>query len=436
MIRPLVSGVLAGIVLAVAAGCGGDDRAPADGPPARAVGATVCGPVSYGGPGRPRFLIIVNSAFQGTFRGHGVQTAQAMKMILAQHGWRAGEYTIGMQACEETDPETGAPSPARCRRNARAFAANPSVLGVIGPLSSDCATHMLAILNSAPSGPLATISGGNTYLGLTRSGPGTAPGEPDRYTPTGLRGYARLSPADDAQAAANAVLVRSLRLERVFVLDDGGDYGRGLATAFRQAAGQVGAEVVGFESWDARADGYRSLAARVRRSQPQAVLLSGLMSSNGPTLIRDLTTGLPRSVSMLSTDGFSDAAPIVEAAGARAEGFRSSIAVLPNRSLPPAGRRFAAEFERRFGQRPCCFSVHDAQGTQILLDAIAASGGRRAAVAEHVMRARVKGGLLGDFAIDRHGDTTLNTIAIYRIRDGQLRFETAINPAPELLARK
>ena len=64
--------------------------------------------------------------------------------------------------------------------------------------------------------------------------------------------------------------------------------------------------------------------------------------------------------------------------------------MLPNRNLPPAGRRFAAEFTKRFSQRPCCFSVHDAQATQMLLDAIASSGGDRARVAQAVMTAEVR----------------------------------------------
>jgi branched-chain amino acid transport system substrate-binding protein len=423
-------------VMALAVGCGGDDRAPADGPPARAVASSTCSPIVYGGPGRPRFLIAVSSHFQGVFRGHGVQTAQAVKMVLGQRGWRAGEYTVGMQACEESDADSSSTSPGKCRRNARAFAGDPSVLGVIGPLSSDCASYMLKTLNTAPGGPLATISGGNTYLGLTRAGPGTQPGEPGRYAPTGRRGYARLAPADDAQSAANALLVRDLRAEPVFVVQDGGAYGRGLAAGFIATARRLGVEIAGGRSWDPKATGYRSLARQIRASGARAVFIAGYLDSNGGQLIEDLTAVLDRDVHLLSGDGFNQSAPVVEAAGARAEGFRSSIAVLPNRSLPPAGRRFAAEFERRFGQRPCCFSVHDAQGTGMLLDAIAATGGRRAAVADRVMHARVKGGLVGDFAIDRHGDTTLNTIAIYRIRGGRLRFETAIDPAPELLARR
>jgi hypothetical protein len=57
-------------------------------------------------------------------------------------------------------------------------------------------------------------------------------------------------------------------------------------------------------------------------------------------------------------------------------------------------------------------------------------------IAPNLFEAHVEGGYIGDFEIDRYGDTTLNTIAVYRIEDGDLRFETAITPPPELLARR
>jgi ABC-type branched-subunit amino acid transport system substrate-binding protein len=202
------------------------------------------------------------------------------------------------------------------------------------------------------------------------------------------------------------------------------------------AAERLGITVVGTARWDARTRTYRSLARRIRAARARAVLLSGLSTANGPQLIKDLAATLGPDVHLLSTDGFQNFDSIVEVAGDRAEGFRSSIAELPERSIPPAGRRFAAEFQRRFSQRLCCFSLKDAQAMHMLLDAIAGSGGHRAAVARTVMRTRVRGGLVGDFAIDRFGDTTLNTIGIYRVRGGLPAFETAINPAPELLARE
>jgi hypothetical protein len=51
------------------------------------------------------------------------------------------------------------------------------------------------------------------------------------------------------------------------------------------------------------------------------------------------------------------------------------------------------------------------------------------------MTAHVRGGLVGDFDIDRNGDTTFTTMAMYRIRDGRLQLETAITPPPRRRAR-
>lgn len=55
---------------------------------------------------------------------------------------------------------------------------------------------------------------------------------------------------------------------------------------------------------------------------------------------------------------------------------------------------------------------------------------------EALFDARVEDGYIGNFEIDRYGDTTLNTIAVYRIEDGRLRFQRAITPPAELLARR
>jgi ABC-type branched-subunit amino acid transport system substrate-binding protein len=427
------------VCAAAIAACGSEEEdsglAPG-GPPAEPIAAPICSEVTYGGPGRPRLLIALSGGFQGIYKGHGVQTAQAIKMVLAERDWKAGEYTVGLQACEETDAATDQPSPKKCARNAHAFARNPGVIGVLGPLTSNCAVHMLATLNTARDGPLAVISGSNTYVGLTRSGPGTAEGEPEGHFPTGRRSYARLAPTDDVQGAANALYAQRHGGARAFVVDDGSSYGHGLAASFRFAAEQLGLPIAGTAQWSAGARSYRPIAARVRAAGADTVFVAGDISADGPKVIADLSAALGPDVRLMAGDSFNLPAAIVEAAGAGAEGLTISIAVLPNRTLPPPGRRFVAEFEKRFGQRPCCFSVHDAQAAWMLLDAIAASDGSRARVAENVMKSRVDGGLIGDFAIDGNGDTTLNTMGVYTIRRGKLKFDAAITPAPELLGRE
>ena len=92
--------------------------------------------MTYGGEGRPDFLIATSSALQGEYTGHGIQIAQALKLVLAERGWRAGDHGVGLQICDEASASGDAASPAKCRRNAHAFALYPWSAVVHGPLFS------------------------------------------------------------------------------------------------------------------------------------------------------------------------------------------------------------------------------------------------------------------------------------------------------------
>jgi ABC-type branched-subunit amino acid transport system substrate-binding protein len=163
------------IILAVVLLGAGRDQVSA-GSPARLVSTPACAPIAYAGEGRPSALIVLTTLLQGAFADHGVQAAQAVKLVLARHGWRAGDHTVGVQVCDEVPHGSDESDPAKCERIARALAPNRAVLGVIGPWSSGCAP-MLPILNRA-AGPVAVISPSATYLGLTRAGPGVPTADP------------------------------------------------------------------------------------------------------------------------------------------------------------------------------------------------------------------------------------------------------------------
>jgi branched-chain amino acid transport system substrate-binding protein len=424
------------LVALTIASCGGDDDTPPVPRAAVPVKASGCSPVSYDGEGRPDFLIGTSTVLTGAYGGHGIQVSQALKMVLDERDWRAGDYTVGLQICGETVAGGDDANPARCRRNARLFARNGSVLAVHGPLFSSCAAEMIPILNRAPGGPLAQTAAGPTYLGLTRAGPGVARGEPDRFYPTGIRSLVRIAPPDDATGAAGAVFAEQQGARTVFALNDGLPYGFGVAEAFALAAKGLGLEVAGRAKWDPKAENYRDVAERVRRSGADAVYLGGYVFNNGAQLIKDLREALGPDAELLGPDAFNNLDALVEGAGATAEGFAPMIAVLPNGELPDEGRDFASRFEERYGARPCCFSVHTAETARMMLDAIAESGGSRELVREHLFETPVEDGYVGDFEIDQYGDTTLSTIAVYRLEDGRLRFQTAITPPRRLLARR
>ena len=55
---------------------------------------------------------------------------------------------------------------------------------------------------------------------------------------------------------------------------------------------------------------------------------------------------------------------------------------------------------------------------------------------ERLFSSRAVDSYVGDFEIDRYGDTTLTEIGFYQIDGGRLRYRTAISPSAELLARR
>jgi branched-chain amino acid transport system substrate-binding protein len=430
--------VVAAAALGVAFGlgaCGQEKKQPAERvPAARSIKSPGCSPVTYGGPGKPQVLIAASTTLQGQFVDHGVQVAQALKFVLAQRGWHAGPYRVGVQICDETTSKSDFSDPAKCRSNARAFARNRAVVVVLGPLFSGCTGEMLPILNHASGGPVPMVGSSATYLGLTRSGPGVGPGEPAKYYPTGTRNYVRIVPADDVQAAAAAMYVKRKGATRAFVLSDGEPYGDGAAEAFAISAKRLGIPIVGAGRWNPKARDYRRLAERVRRTGPDVVYMGGYVFENTPRLIKDVRRVLPRA-QLIGPDGMNQPATVVEGAGDAAENFLATIAVHPVRALPPPGRTFAGQFRRRYAQYPCCYSMFTAQSEQMALDAIARAGRNRARVMAKLRAAHVKGGLIGDFTIDRYGDTTLTRIGVYRIVQGTGRFDSSVSPPASLLAR-
>src|SRR5437764_6193377 len=204
----------------------------------------------------------------------------AIRLVLRQHQFKAGRFTVGYRSCDDSTAQTGAFENRRCAANANAYARADRLVALIGPYNSNCAQVEIPTLNRAPGGPLAMIGPTTTYSGLTRPG-GTPPPdgylhEPGVYYPTGVRNFVRLMPGDDELAVAQAVLVKQLGLDSVYVLADGTGFWRTLASEpFQRAARRLGVRVVGSESFDARTRDQASVAERVARSGAQGVVIGG-----------------------------------------------------------------------------------------------------------------------------------------------------------------
>jgi len=402
--------------------------------PSDALPAAICSPVEFPGNGQPRFLIASDLPFQGQANlAETLQMTDAVRFVLARHHFKAGRYTVGLQSCDDSIASTGDYDAGRCASNAKAYAAHPRVIGVIGTYNSGCTRAEIPLLEAAPGGPLPMISATSTYVGLTHGGPGTERGEPGKYYPLGTRNFFRVVAADDRQGAADALLAKRLGVTRLYVLHDTEPYGRGIAADMSHAAAKLAIAIAGTEGWDPHARSYAAIARRAKAAGANGVFLGGSVDLNGQAVVKDLRSVLGPDVAIITPDGFTPISPFVQLAGPAAEGVTVSFPAVPPERLRGEGRRFVTAFGRAIRRPVEAYSVATAQAAEALLDAIARSDGTRASVTRALSKTTITNGVLGSFSFDENGDTTAGAVTVYRIVQGKPVVFAVITPPAALV---
>jgi branched-chain amino acid transport system substrate-binding protein len=437
--------LLVGALALAAAGCGGDDDGGDNGGNGgEATGSgisselpsSLCSPIEFEGEGEADVIIASDLPLQGSSRNQTIQMTEAMRQVLRDAGWKAGDLNVGYQSCDDATPQAGKWDSGKCSQNGKAYADNEDVMAVVGSFNSGCAQILIPILNEAPGGGVAMVSPANTFVCLTTSGPGCEGTEPDKYYPTGSRNYIRMVAHDGYQGAALAQFMQDQGIESVFVLNDKESYGLGVAENLRNAAESLGIEIAGFEAWDPKAAGYEGLMRKIAGTGAQALFLGGLIDENGAQVIKDKVAVLGPNdgdVMLLAPDGFTAQATIDEAGQENAAGMFSSVAGVPPDELTGAGADFIAAFTESLGGEPVePYSAYGAQAMQVAVDAIAEGGEDRAAVIEALMATEVTDGILGSFSITDEGDPTSGPITIYIARD-TFEAQEVITPSEELV---
>jgi branched-chain amino acid transport system substrate-binding protein len=423
----------AAVLALLAAGCGGGGGGGKGGN-VSALPASSCSDIYFEGDGDPDYIIASDLPLQGSGRTQTVQMTEGIKFILKQHDFKAGKYKIGYQSCDDATAQAGKWASEKCSANANAYAQNKNLIGVIGTFNSGCAEIVIPVLNRAPDGPVGMVSPANTYVGLTHGGPGTAPGEPDKYYPTGQRNYIRIVAADDFQGAADALNAKNLGLKSTYILNDKEAYGLGVATDFKNSLTNLGLKPAGFSAWNGKASSYTGLATRIKAARADSVFIGGLICENGGKLIKDLRAVLGKSATLLAPDGFTPISAVVDGAGASAEGLYVSVAGQPNENLGPTGKKFVKDFSKEIGgKNPDPYSAYAAQAAEVLLTAIQKSDGTRKSVTEQLFKTKVTDGIIGTFSINQNGDTSSNPVTQYRIKGGKQTTFKVITPPQDLV---
>jgi branched-chain amino acid transport system substrate-binding protein len=265
------------------------------------------------------------------------------------------------------------------------------LVGVIGP---DCSTGAEAARPVYGEAGVVAISGSATETTLTT-------GQPEG------RFFFRTAYRNDLEGTLAGLFASSeLKVQRVYLVDDGESYGRDLADAAQTAMEEHGVAVTRASVRRGTVN-FSELAAKIAGESPDLVGFAGF-NPEAALLFRQL-----RDAGYKGLFGAGDAAwgpPFIEPVGAQAaEGVFFSGCSLP---LP---EDFVADFRDLHGHPPqdSAFVAQYADAVTILLDAVAQVAVEEAdgsltidptALRDAVHATRLEDGISGSLAFDENGD--------------------------------
>jgi ABC-type branched-subunit amino acid transport system substrate-binding protein len=242
-------------------------------------------------------------------------------------------------------------------------------------------------------------------------------------------------PSDRTQADALLAFMRAEGVRRLALVTDEDPSGRALATRVRALAREAAVSVVAREEIDVHAREHEEAVARIAEARADAVLDATGARAGSARLWRELHRRGP-SLLLFGPAGLADAS-FVATLGA-AEGMARIVRPVPHRGgeRPPAARRLARVFAARYGRASLPEALYGYESMRSVLAAIeraarAAPDGRvtRAAVVREYFRTQPRESVLGPYAIDAAGDTSLRRWAAFRVVDGELRFLRPLDAA-------
>jgi len=399
----------------VAAGCGGDDDA------------------TGGASGEAARTLTVYSSLplQGASKNQSEAIANGMKLALKQAGGKVGGHTIKYVPLDDSSAQAGAWTPEATQANARKAAQDDSAIAYLGEFNSGASAVSVPILNEVG---LAQNGLTNTAVGLTTDEPGSSPGEPEKYYPSGQRHYVRIVPKDTIQGAALVTLMKQDGCSKTFMTNDKEVFGSGLARNIERSADEQGLELVGNQGIDKNAANYRSLAQGAKSRGADCMVYAGITANNAVQLFKDFAAAVPDAKLYgpdgIAESGFADPKEggIPADVGAR---VKVVIATLPASEYPPEEQRFFDEYKTEYGDaNPDPYAIYGYEAMSLTLDAVkraADEGGvDRASVIEQLFATKDRESVLGTYSIDENGDTTLTDYGAYKIEDGALVFDGTI----------
>jgi branched-chain amino acid transport system substrate-binding protein len=369
---------------------------------------------------------------QGSSNAQTIPMVNGIKLALAQAGGKAGPWTVNYSSLDDSTAAAGKWDPTQTGANARKAASDPKAVYYIGEFNSGASEVSIPILNQAG---LPQVSPANTYVGLTTNLPGSAPGEPAKYYPTGTRTYLRIVPIDSIQAAADLIAMKQAGCTKIAVANDKEAYGQGLATLLGLEKGFYGDTIVSNTGIDPTQPNFRSYASTIKGQGADCFFFAGIVSNGAVQITKDVHNALP-SAKIFGADGVCTSSYTSAKAGgvpAAIDPFMQCTVATQNLIAYPGGKAFLAAYKAKYGSaNPDPYAIYGYEVMKLGLDTIASlgpNGNSKSAVLKALFAIKARHSVLGTYGFDANGDTTLKSYGLYKVGPtGDPVFDKTITP--------
>jgi branched-chain amino acid transport system substrate-binding protein len=206
-------------------------------------------------------------------------------------------------------------------------------------------------------------------------------------------------------------------VKSVFVLDDSGAFGIGLAQAFERQARARGMQMLGRDRLDPKAADYAAILTKIKSLRPDALYFGGdtqagvKLAKQGYEIIPDIIKA--------SGDGIVDTTMLTGAGFPAADGWYCTLAS-PHVVEDPSVQDWVKRFVARTGVQPSDYSITTYDCILVIADAIrrvVAAGIQvnRATVRDAIQATKLTA-LQGEISFDANGDLNQRAVSVFQIR--------------------
>jgi branched-chain amino acid transport system substrate-binding protein len=322
-------------------------------------------------------------------------------------------YKIEVLLLDDGTATAGQYDPAQAATNARKMVSDKAVVAAIGPQMSGSGKAMSPILSQ---GDLATITPSSTNPDITD------PKFAGQYRPKGKAIYFRTVTTDAFQGPNMANWMKDkLKIKSVYVLDDSGAYGVGIADSFQKQAEKIGIKVLGRDQLNPKEADYTTVLTKIKALKPDALYYGGVGQA-GVKLAKQAYDVIPNMVKA-GGDGMQGVSILKGVGFPAIEGWYATNAS-PHVTEDPAAADWVKRYKAKFnGAAYDDYTITSYDAMLCLAEAIkqvAASGAtpNRDNVRDALQNVKVKT-LQGEIAFDANGDIKDRVVSVFQYHENK-----------------